>query len=89
MISTTDGKTQDDNHVMKTSVKDRGFKKQLTCCGCKKKGHYAKQCQNLYCSHCDLKGNSLNTCKRNNDTSETVKVMTTANDTRLLSKQRL
>ena len=40
----------------------------------------AKQCPNLYCSHCDMKGHSLNNCKKRNDTSETVKVLTTANE---------
>ena len=47
-VSTSDGKTQADNHVMKASVKHKGFKKQPTCYGWKKKGHYAKQCPNLY-----------------------------------------
>ena len=39
-----------------------------------------KQYPNLYCSHCDIKGHSLNNCKKRNDTSGTVKVMTTANE---------
>ena len=59
-VSTTDYKTQDDNHVMKASVKHKGFNKHSTCYGCKKKGHYVKQCPNLYYSHCNMKGHSLN-----------------------------
>ena len=78
-VSTTDGRTQADNHVMRASVKHKYFKKQPTCYGCKK-GHYAKQCPNLYCFYCDIKGHSLNNCKKKNDTSETVNVMTTANE---------
>ena len=35
---------------------------------------------NLYCSHCDIEGHSLNNCNKRNDTSETVKVLTTANE---------
>ena len=36
-VSTTDGKTQTDNHVMKASVKHKGFEKQPICYGCEKK----------------------------------------------------
>ena len=79
-VSSTDDKTQDDNNVMKAGVKHKSFKKQPTYYGCKKKSHYAKQCPNLYCSHCDMKGHSLNNCKKRNYTSETAKLLTIANE---------
>ena len=37
------------------------------CYGCRKEGHFARLCPTLYCTHCKIKGHSLDKCKKNGD----------------------
>ena len=56
------------------------LRNSLHATAAKIKGTMPNSGPNLYGSHCDMKGNSLNNCKKRNDTSETVKLLTTANE---------
>ena len=33
------------------------------CYGCHKEGHFARSCPTLYCTHCNIRGHSLDKCK--------------------------
>ena len=42
------------------------------CYGCHKEGHFARSCPTLYCTHCNIRGHSLDKCKKIGDSIECV-----------------
>ena len=42
------------------------------CYGCRKEGHFARACPTLYCTHCKIRGHSLDKCKKIGDSKKFV-----------------
>ena len=51
------------DRVMKyTTLKSS--KRVVQCYGCKKEGHYARSCPNMYCYFCKIKGHTVDKCRK-------------------------
>ncbi len=48
----------------KDSIMKSAVKYTIKCYGCRKDGHYAKNCPTLYCSHCKVKGHKTDDCRK-------------------------
>ena len=62
------------DRVMKyTTLKSS--KRVVQCYGCKKEGHYARSCPNMYSSFCKIKGHTVDKCrKKDTSNNSSVKV---------------
>ena len=58
---------------MKT--KEHNTTRVVNCYGCKKIGHYARNCPTLQCSNCNIKGQATENCRKKSKSGDCAKIL--------------